>query len=168
MGLIPLVNTVVYPGLRAAGFEPTPLRRMGAGLALAGVSWVVVAGFQVAMDAGSALSILWQVLPYAILTLAEVLVSTTGLEFAYSQAPATMKGTLMSGWNLSVTIGNLWVLLSNAAVKNASVTAAIAGTGLGVTAFQMAFFAGFAFVAAAVFALVATQYPLRDHYRAAT
>jgi POT family proton-dependent oligopeptide transporter len=37
------------------------------------------------------------------------------LEFAYSQAPAAMKGALMSFWNLSVTIGNLWVLVVNAA-----------------------------------------------------
>jgi POT family proton-dependent oligopeptide transporter len=35
-------------------------------------------------------SITWQVLPYALLTLGEVLVSATGLEFAYSQAPQAM------------------------------------------------------------------------------
>jgi POT family proton-dependent oligopeptide transporter len=33
------------------------------------------------------LSITWQILPYALLTFGEVLVSATGLEFAYSQAP---------------------------------------------------------------------------------
>ena len=57
-------------------------------------------------------------------------------------------GALMSFWMLSVTIGNLWVLVVNAAVKNAAVTSAIASTGFGVTAVQMFFFAGFAFVAA--------------------
>jgi POT family proton-dependent oligopeptide transporter len=31
--------------------------------------------------------------------------------------------------------------------------------------FQMFFFAGFAFVAAAAFALYAARYPLADHYR---
>ena len=39
------------------------------------------------MDGGDALSIAWQILPYALLTFGEVLVSATGLEFAYSQAP---------------------------------------------------------------------------------
>ena len=77
---------------------------------------------QVVLDGGHAFSITWQVLPYALLTLGEVLVSATGLEFAYSQAPPAMKGALMAFWNLSVTVGNLWVLVVNAGVKNATVT----------------------------------------------
>ena len=104
-------------------------------------------------------------LPYALLTLGEVLVSTTGLEFAYSQAPLAMKGVIMSFWSLSVTVGNLWVLLSNVSVKSESVTSRIAGTGLSVTAFQMFFFAGFALLAAAAFALYARRYRMLDNYR---
>ena len=104
-------------------------------------------------------------LPYAILTFGGVLVSATGLEFAYSQAPPSMKGVLMSFWNLSVTMGNLWVLLANSAVKNDDVTRAITAAGFGITAFQMFFFAGFAFVAAIVFGLFARRYHVVDHYR---
>jgi proton-dependent oligopeptide transporter, POT family len=66
---------------------------------------------------------------------------------------------------LSVTIGNLWVLVANAGVQNASVTRFIASTGFGVTAFQMFFFAGFAFAAALAFGIVARTYPVVDHYR---
>ena len=91
--------------------------------------------------------------------------STTGLEFAYSQAPPAMKSALMSFWNLSVTVGNLWVLVVNTAVKNATVTDFIASTGFGVTAFQMFFFAMFAFVAALAFGLVAKSYQVVDYYR---
>ncbi len=69
-------------------------------------------------------------LPYALLTLGEVLVSATGLEFAYSQAPPAMKGAIMAFWNLSVTVGNLWVLLVNAGVKNDAVTDFITSSGL--------------------------------------
>jgi proton-dependent oligopeptide transporter, POT family len=43
----------------------------------------------------------------AFVTTGEVLVSATGLEFAYSQAPATMKSAIMAFWNLSATVGNL-------------------------------------------------------------
>ena len=43
---------------------------------------------------GAKVSMMWIVSAYIILTLGEVLVSTTGLEFAYSQAPASMKGAL--------------------------------------------------------------------------
>ena len=39
-------------------------------------------------------------------------------------------------------------------------------TGIGVISFQMFFFAGFAFVAAA-FGLVAKRYTLKDYYRKA-
>ena len=168
MILIPFNNVVLYPLLRAAGVEPTQLRRMTAGIAFSGLAWIVVGLMQLRLDAGASMEITAQILPYALLTFGEVLVSATGLEFAYSQAPPQMKGVLMSFWSLSVTVGNLWVLLANAAVRNEGVTAWVATTGVGVTAFQMFAFAAFALVASAAFGLYATRYPVVDHYRAAT
>ncbi len=165
MLLIPFNNLVLYPGLKKRGLEPTALRRMGLGIAFSGLAWIVVGSLQVAIDGGQSLPILWQILPYVLLTFGEVLVSATGLEFAYSQAPARMKGVLMAFWSLSVTIGNLWVLLVNAGVKNEGVTGAIKGQGWGVMATQMYFFAIFAFVAAAAFGLYARRYTLVDYYR---
>jgi len=165
MLLIPFNNLVLYPALKRFGLEMTALRRMTAGIAFSGLAWIVVGGMQVVLDGGHAFSITWQLPPYALLTLGEVLVSATGLEFAYSQAPPAMKGALMAFWNLSVTVGNLWVLVVNAAVKNVTVTDFIASTGFGVTAFQMFFFAGFAFVAALAFGLVAKRYQVVDYYR---
>jgi proton-dependent oligopeptide transporter, POT family len=167
MLLIPLNNLVLYPALRRVGYEMTALRRMTAGIAFSGLAWIVVGTMQVVLDRGHAFSIVWQVLPYALLTLGEVLVSATGLEFAYSQAPPAMKGTLMAFWSLSVTVGNLWVLVVNAAVKNEAVTGFIASTGFGITAFQMFFFAGFALAAALAFGLVAKNYTVVDFYRKA-
>jgi POT family proton-dependent oligopeptide transporter len=165
MLLIPFNNLVLYPALARLGYEMTALRRMTAGIAFAGLSWVVVGAMQLVLDHGNVFTITWQVLPYILLTFGEVLVATTGLEFAYSQAPPSMKGAIMSFWNLSVTIGNLWVLVANAGVQNSSVTDLIGSTGFGVTAFQMFFFAGFAFIAALAFGLVARTYPVVDHYR---
>lgn len=167
MLLIPFNNLVLYPLLRRLGWEPTALRRMTAGIACSGLAWVVVGALQVAMDGGDTLSIAWQILPYALLTFGEVLVSATGLEFAYSQAPAAMKGVVMSFWNLTTTVGNLWVLLSNAAVRNDIVTGHIADTGLSEAAFLMFFFAAFAFLAALAFGLYARRYRAVDNYRAA-
>ena len=43
------------------------------------------------------------------MTVSEVLVSITGLEFAYTQAPRAMKSTIMSFWLLCITFGNLLV-----------------------------------------------------------
>jgi POT family proton-dependent oligopeptide transporter len=167
MLLIPFNNLVLYPSLRKLGVEVTALRRMTVGIIFSGLSWIVVGAMQLAIDGGAPLSIVWQVLPYALLTFGEVLVSATGLEFAYSQAPPKMKGVLMSFWNLSVTVGNLWVLLVNGAVKNDTVTTAIGSSGMSVIAFQMFFFAAFAFAAALVFGAVASRYRVVDHYRQA-
>ena len=165
MLLIPFNNLALFPIMRAIGITPTPLRRMGMGIALAGVSWIVIGMIQLQMDGGDKVSILWQLLPYALLTLGEVLVSATGLEFAYSQAPVPMKGIILSFWYLAITVGNLWVLIVNSGVKNDAVSAYIATSGMGVIAFQMFFFAAFALLVAAIFALYAIRYKMVDNYR---
>lgn len=167
MLLIPFNNLVLYPALRRLGYEPTALRRMGTGLAFAGLAWVFAGGLQLAIDGGDSVSIAWQVAPYLLLTFGEVLVSATGLEFAYSQAPQPMKGAIMSLWLLSVSYGNLWVLMTNAAVRNETAAGWIASSGMGETAFLMFFFAAFAFAAALAFGLYARRYPMQDHYREA-
>jgi POT family proton-dependent oligopeptide transporter len=165
MLLIPFNNLVLYPAIKKLGIEPTPLRRMTTGLVLAGVSWIVVGVLQVQIDGGAKIPILWQLVPYVILTLGEVLVSATGLEFAYSQAPLKMKGVLLSFWSLAVTIGGLWVLLVSKTVQAPAVVKSIESTGFGITAFQMFFFAGFAFAAALAFGLYAQRYRVVDFYR---
>jgi POT family proton-dependent oligopeptide transporter len=149
------------------GFRVTPLRRMGWGIAFSGLAWVLAGMIQLWIDGGDPVSLAWQALPYVFLTFAEVLVSATGLEFAYSQAPQPMKGVIMSFWLLSVTFGNVWVLLTNAGVKSELMVAQIASSGLSENAFLMFFFAGFAFVAAVIFAWYAKHYPMQDYYRAA-
>jgi POT family proton-dependent oligopeptide transporter len=138
---------------------------MTAGIFLTALSWVVIGAIQIHMDGGAPTSMAWQVLPYAILTLGEVLVSATGLEFAYSQAPKAMNGIIMAFWSLAVTVGSLWVLIVNASVKNDAVIAWIRTTGFGVIAAQMLFFAAFAFLAGLIFAWYARRYPLTDNYR---
>jgi len=165
MLLIPFNNLVLYPALRRFGYEPTALRRMTFGIGFTALAWVVIGAIQVAMDTGTPTSMAWQILPYAILTLGEVLVSATGLEFAYSQSPPSMKGVIMAFWSLAVTIGSLWVLIVNASVKNDVVLGHIASTGLGVMSFQMFFFAAFAFAAALAFGLYARKYKMVDNYR---
>jgi len=106
MILVPVLTLLVYPRL---GRLATPLRRMSAGMFLAASSFLVVAWLQRQIDAGHQLSILWQTLPYVILTTAEVLVSTTGLEFAFREAAPEMKSLIMSFFLLTVAFGNLLV-----------------------------------------------------------
>jgi len=167
MLLIPFNNLVLYPMLNRFGLEATALRRMTAGIGFSSLAWIVIGLLQLALDSGNAVSIMWQILPYALLTFGEVLVSATGLEFAYSQAPVSMKGAIMSFWNLSTTVGNLWVLIVNRSVMNEGVIGKIAESGISVTAFQMFFFAAFAAVAMLAFGLYARNYKMVDNYRQA-
>jgi POT family proton-dependent oligopeptide transporter len=167
MLIIPFNNIVLYPALRRMGFEPTALRRMGWGIAFSGFAWIGAGMIQLHIDSGASTSLAWQMLPYLLLTFGEVLVSATALEFAYSQATQAMKGVIMAFWYLASTFGSLWVLLTNAAVRNDAVTSQIATTGLSENAFLMFFFAAFAFVAALAFALYARTYPMQDNYRSA-
>ena len=167
MLLIPFNNIVLYPALRKMGFQVTALKRMGWGIAISGVSWIVAGILQLWIDGGAQVSLAWQSLPYLLLTFGEVLVSATALEFAYSQAPQAMKGVIMAFWYLTSTFGSLWVLLTNAGVRNDGFKAFIAQTGLSEPAFLMFFFAGFAFLAALAFAAYARTYPMQDNYRVA-
>lgn len=48
---------------------------------------------------------------YIIITMAEVMFSITGLEFAFTQAPKSMKSLLQAGWLLSTAFGNLIVVI---------------------------------------------------------
>ncbi len=154
MILIPLLTGVVYPRFSKWGLELTPLRRMVLGMAIAAASWVAAGMVQRPIDAGQPLSILWQFGPYVLLTTAEVLVSTTGLEFAYSQAPVAMKSTLMSFWLLTAAVGNLFVARASTFI-----------TLRGAPLFFM--YAGMAAAAAVVLALIAKQYVVVDRYRVA-
>ena len=86
---------------------------MTLGIVLASLATVVIALLQGAIDTRGpgVVSIRWQLPAYVLLTMGEVMVSITGLEFAYSQAPRRMKSTVMGLWMLTVTLGNVFVSL---------------------------------------------------------
>lgn len=112
MMLIPLWAYIIEPLLLKIGIVMTPLKKMSLGMLLAAFSFVAVALIQQYIDHhDSSLHVLWQLIPYFIITLSEVLVSITGLEFAYSQAPKRMKSTVMGFWLLTVALGNILVAL---------------------------------------------------------
>ena len=106
MLFIPLFVRVLYPAMD--GFFPaTPLRRISLGLFVAVPSYLIMAWVETGIEAGHQPSIGWHLLAYLILTAAEVLLSITALEFAYTQAPAAMKSIVMALALASVSLGNL-------------------------------------------------------------
>ncbi|KZC04674.1 Peptide transporter family 1 [Dufourea novaeangliae] len=59
----------------------------------------------------NSLHILWLIPQYIIITMGEVMFSVTGLEFAFTQAPTSMKSLLQASWQLTVAVGNLIVVI---------------------------------------------------------
>jgi dipeptide/tripeptide permease len=55
----------------------------------------------------SRISLLWQVIPYILVTMAEVCISVVGLELAFAAAPASMKSFVTGCWLLTVFFGDL-------------------------------------------------------------
>ena len=147
MIVIPLLNAFVYLPLERAGRPLKPLVRMTVGMFLASLAFVTVAMLQARIQAvgPGQVHVLWQIIPYLLITTAEVLVSVTGLEFAYTQAPRAMKSTIMGFWLLCVTLGDVLVAFL-APLEKLSLA----------TFFWI--FAGLMAAAAAVFSLLAARY----------
>lgn len=126
--LIPVFEYGVYPALACLGLRMRPVARMAGGMVLAIISFLMAAALQFHMErvgtftanpadptalvcVDNCVHILWQIPQYLLITCAEVMLSVTGLEFAYSQAPTTMKSVCQATWLLTVAAGNLIVII---------------------------------------------------------
>src|SRR5436853_1072217 len=153
---IPLVNYVIYPAIDKI-FPLTPLRKIGIGLFITGLSFVVIVWIQRQIDAGLRPSINWQFLAYIILTLGETMVSITGLEFSYTQAPNKMKSAVMALWLFTVSMGNLFTAAVNYFIRNPDGTVKMNDQQ------YFLFFTVLMLVASAIFVVVAMFYRGRTY-----
>ena len=110
--LIPLFTFVIYP-LVGKKIKLTPLRKIGTGLAIMAIAFLIVSISQEAIDRGEVPHVGWQLLAYLILTSAEVMVSIVALEFFYTQAPRKMKSLMMAIFLASVSVGNSFTAVVN-------------------------------------------------------
>jgi POT family proton-dependent oligopeptide transporter len=156
MCFIPLFIQFIYP-MAARFVVVTPLRKISAGLFLATGSFLICALVESWIAAGQIPSIGWQLVAYAIITAAEVLVSITALEFSYTQAPRKTKSFIMSLFLLSVSLGNLVTAGINAAIENSDGSSSLEG------ASYFLFFAGLMFASAVIFVPVAMAFKERTY-----
>lgn len=156
MLLMPIFLYVVYPAINKV-FALTALRKIGMGLFVAALSFVVPALIETRITAGATPSILWLILAYLILTSAEVMVSITCLEFSYTQAPKKMKSFIMAVFFLSITLGNVFTATVNKFIQNEDGTSKLPG------ASYFWFFVGVMLVTAVFFIPVARKYPVKDY-----
>uniref|UniRef100_A0A914C4E3 Peptide transporter 1 n=1 Tax=Acrobeloides nanus TaxID=290746 RepID=A0A914C4E3_9BILA len=97
----------------------------------------------------NSVSILWQIPQYVMITAAEILFSITGYEFAYSQAPLSMKALVQAFWLLTTAIGD-------------SIIVGIAAANIfSNMAIQFLAYAGIMLVVIAIFAVMAHFYTYR-------
>ncbi len=116
--LIPVFTYVIYPLIDKNLFKVTPLRKIAIGMFVTTAAFALSTWIQQRIDAGALPNIGWQLLAYVILTSAEIMISITSLEFAYTQAPKRMKSFIMGIYFLGVSLGNLFVSLVNVVIQN--------------------------------------------------
>jgi len=104
---IPLFTYGVYPAVGRL-VRLTPQRKIGAGMFVLVPAFVIAAHVERRIVAGDRPSVWWQLLAYAIITAAEIMVSVPALEFAYKQAPRKMKSLVMAAYLAgSISFGNV-------------------------------------------------------------
>jgi len=135
----------------------TPLRKIGAGLVLTALSFVIIAIIQGWIDAGGLPNISWQILAFVVLTAGEVLISITCLEYAYTQSPPSMKSTIMACYLLSVTLGNVLVSVIQNNIKSGGFFAQFHGAGF------YWLFTGICAVTAVIFMIVSPSIKERSY-----
>jgi POT family proton-dependent oligopeptide transporter len=105
------------------------MNKIAIGLFITVLSFALVAGIQMRVDAGFHPNICWQLPAYLLLTSAEVMVSITCLEFSYTQAPTTMKSFVMSFYMAAIALGNLFTSAVNYFIENPDGSSHLAGAG---------------------------------------
>ncbi len=125
--MIPVFNYGIYPLVNKIGIQFTSLKKIGTGLFVTAFSFVIIALLQGKIDAGLHPSVWWQILAYAFLSAGEVMVSITGLEYAYTQSPPSMKSTMTAIWYLTYSVGTFFTTLINVNIANKGMFAYFTG-----------------------------------------
>ena len=152
MLLIPAFTYGVYPAVNRV-IRLTPLRKISAGMFLMVAAFAITAYAEMLIGRGGPPpSIWWQLLAFTLLTVAEVVVSITCLEFSYTQAPKKMKSLISGIYLLSIAVGNLFTACVNFVIENPDGTSKLPG------ASYYWFFAGLMLATALLFCVYAAFY----------
>ena len=104
LALIPVFDQYIYPNIKMS-----PLFRIGVGMVVSALAFVLSAIVEAVISSSdeNSVSVFLQLPQIFILSTSEILVSITGLEFAYAQAPESMKSTVMALFLLTTAVGDL-------------------------------------------------------------
>ncbi|XP_037812068.1 solute carrier family 15 member 2 [Lucilia sericata] len=112
--LIPLWQYLMKPCLKCCfNYELQPLQSVTLGGVFSAFSFIcagVLQRYILSMPYKS-VNVLWQIPQFVLIMLGELLLSIPGLQFAFTQAPASMKSVVTAAWFLNNAFGNLIVVL---------------------------------------------------------
>ncbi|MGK3745643.1 MAG: dipeptide/tripeptide permease [Bacillariaceae sp.] len=108
MVFIPLFDRIIYPWLDSKGYNIQPLRRMEYGMFLTAVAFFAstLLEFSIQTQPANSISLAWQIPQITILTIAEIFLNVTGLEFFYSHAPDNMQALILAVFLCMTAIGD--------------------------------------------------------------
>lgn len=107
--LIPVFEYILYPLLSNVRIK-TPLSKATFGGVLAGVSFVISAVVETQID-NKYLHMTWLIPQYLVMAMSEILIAIPMMNFAYSEAPNSMKTIVQTFGFLSIGLGNLIVVV---------------------------------------------------------
>ena len=105
--LLPLFEKGIYPWLEKRGVSTRAPWRMMAGMIVAAAAFVVAGLLDLRVNSGERVNILWQLPQLFLITVAEILVSVTGLEYSYEKAPEAMRASVSALYLLTTAVGDL-------------------------------------------------------------
>ncbi|MDE6512961.1 MAG: MFS transporter [Muribaculaceae bacterium] len=118
-------SMALFAWLNKKGKEPSAPRKIGYGMIVAGLAYVVmIFGSLSLVGTNGDVSTNWLISTYLLLTFAELLLSPMGISFVSKVAPPQLKGSMMGGWFAATAVGNylvsipmlLWGKIPTAAV----------------------------------------------------
>jgi POT family proton-dependent oligopeptide transporter len=110
--LVPLFQYIIYPTI-GRFFRVTALGKIGVGLVFMIGAYVIMWYLQTQIDVGAKPNVSGQLLAYVFVATSEVLVSVTGFEFSYTQAPNKLKSFVMALWLTAIALGNQFAAIIN-------------------------------------------------------
>ena len=155
LALIPLCTYWLYPAIHRV-FPLSPLRKISIGMFITVPSFLITAWVESQILQGQHPTVWWHFFGFVIISLAEIMVSITFLEFAYTQAPKKLKSLIMSLNLMSISLGNAVTAGINFFIQNPDGTSKLPG------ATYFLFFAGLMLVTAVAFILIAMKYKDRS------